>query len=138
MSSTLKKLQNYELIGFANLSGSVPDFVLPVFMNKDNHRIYFQKGNKKKLKIQKFIPVKVESYNSIISIGSVKTNDDAMENNFDLDSDLLFAFQLSDNYIHYGRCNDLKSYLQHLDFSDDIILSEEISDFMKYTGSIVK
>ena len=132
MNTASKKLQTYELSGFANLSGTIPSFVFPVFKGKKDNKLYFQKNSEKKLSIKSFIPIEMESLNCILPLANVQTNDYSIEKDFGLNSDPLFAFQTSEDFIYYGNCSEIKSFLRKFNTDEDFMLKEEISEFIKY------
>ena len=125
--------EQYKLVGILNLFEVVPDFVYPIF-EKDN-KYYFCIGSEEELKIKDFELENFSNLKKIKYLSDIKSNL-SEEIILTKDSEPIFAFQSSYEYVYIGFFKEFKEFFENYEY-DDEILKEEIKDFFDVVGTNV-
>ena len=127
-------MERYKLVGFVNLFGFMPDFVIPVFEKGGSY--YFGEGNEKSLKLSRFTKIDDDcSHIKRITFLTDIKNNLKRGRELSLESEPLFAFQASEDYVFVGTCCETKTYLRTFygNMSSEIL--KEVRDFIDNVGA---
>ena len=129
----------YELYGFLNMFGVVPDFVYPVFLHRGE--LYLQSG--KKDWVDEFAKLRDSAEKYVINIDKIcleyleqdiwkqGTANSGHVVSRNVNEKALYGFQLSEEKIIYGESEYMLRFLKQQYVTHDPILKKEINDFQK-------
>ena len=129
----------YELYGFLNMFGVIPDFVYPVFLHRGE--LYLQSG--KRDLIDEFIKLRDSAKKYVININKIcleyleqdiwkrgiVNSERVISRN--INEKALYGFQLSEEKIVCGESKYMLCFLAQQYVTHDPVLKKEISDFQK-------
>ena len=125
--------EQYKLVGILNLFEVVPDFVYPIF-EKDN-KYYFCIGSEEELKIKDFELENFSNLKKIRYLSDIKSNI-SEEIIVTKDSEPIFAFQSSYEYVHIGFFKEFKQFFETYEVDNDVV-KNIIEDFFDVVGTNV-
>ncbi len=126
-------MKKYKLFGFLNMFELVPDFIFPIFKQKNN--LYIQEGENNQLSA--ITPLKKELYDKVVPLNKFNDAKYPVEHlEIDMMSSPKYAFLVSKHNIIYGNSEILLDYLDSF-FTNDEILKQEIDDFRSDVGDII-
>ena len=125
-------MEQYRLIGFLNIFDIIPDFLYPIFQNKDKY--YFQDGCNDKIK--NFVPVKSSVYSMIRKSNEFKEIIGESNVILTTKSDPIYAFQIESEKIVCGESKYILEFFKTYS-TNDKNLKEEIEDLKKELNNAV-
>lgn len=129
----------YELCGFLNMFGVVPDFVYPVFLHRG--KLYIQSG--KKGWVDEFVKLRDSAKKYVIDINKIYLKypgldmwkQDTVNGGWvisrNVNEKALYGFQLSEEEFICGEAEYMLNFLTWRYVTHDPILKKEINDFQK-------
>jgi len=122
--------KTFKLVGVVNPLKIFPDFVLPVFVCKQDGRTYVQEGDDNTQTLNSFYETEpYKDLQDVVYLDDVNTNEFS-HSLFTIHSKPVFAFQISEKSYFVGHAEDLKAFLKDYTTENEI-LKEEIEDFIK-------
>ena len=121
--------KTFKLVGVTNPLCIFPGFAMPIFVCEQDGKEYAQEGSHEHLTLNSFY--ETEPY---ADLSRVKYLDSIEKNElklscFTIDSNLLLAFQISENKYFFGFPDEMKSFLRDYK-TDSRILAEKIEYFL--------
>lgn len=108
-----------------------PDFVYPVFEFNEDKNLYFQcEDDENKLKNICFIQIKKDALDKIIFLENIKHNVKDTQRKITINSESIFAFQVSGNEVKFGNYAFFKNFFNTFNSSNQI-LTNQISTFLE-------
>lgn len=123
--------EQYKLVGFLNLFEVVPDFVYPIFEKDNNY--YFCIVSEEELKIKDFELESFSNLKKIKYLSDIKSNL-SEEMILTKDSEPVFGFQSSYEYVHIGFFKEFKEFFETYE-ADNEVLKNIIEDFFDVVGT---
>lgn len=122
--------KTFKLVGIINIFRIYPSFVFPVFVCQQDGKEYMQEGDENTLTLNSFFPIEqYRDLKNVVYLDTVNKNDFSPPV-FTINSEPVFAFQVSEDNCFIGYAKQMKEFLKNFTTENEI-LKEEIEDFMK-------